>query len=863
MHVPLFAADRRATVGTSSAMERLDRCLHPDEVTAFIAGALGLEDVRILEGHVALCGECRILLSLVARSDTAASRSLASPGGAAESASGAPDDAGADPVPGTRVGRYLLLERLGAGAMGVVFAAHDPELDRKVAVKVLRGDAGVEPAQTPPDERLVREARAMARLAHPNVVAVHDVGWFGDRVFIAMELVEGHTLAHWLAAERRSLREVIAMFIAAGHGLAAAHAAGLVHRDFKPENVLIGKDGRVRVTDFGVAHRAELPADPGPPTAAAADRRRTTRALAGTPFYMAPEQLMRERVDARTDQFSFCVAIYAALTGDHPFPAGSRMLGLAAGVQRRGALPSWLWRALRPGLSIARDQRYPTIEALLSRLARAPRRRRQIWTAAALALVAAAVAVAARFDRDADAVGPTCEGAERLLAGVWDRQRAHAIDNVFRATGATTATAAFASASLLLDQYANRWIAMRTDACRRAQATSSQSEAILNLRIACLDARLSELRVLTGRLTAADAGLVDGAAVAVQGLGKLDVCADDRALRRPLEPDLAPRPGIAVALDADRRRSDFITDSDGTLWQIPIGSDGAEGIRIYVVEAVIGMPAIVLDAQHRWQLFARRVDGLLARAWQDTPLGPWRTETITTAVTDDPAAVVVAGTPVCFVRKLDGWLWRYAQNASSGRGWTAVRVADVVSGRPGVGLDVAGELYSFVRKADGSLWYARHRGLTDPPDRPVKLAERIAGDPTVTHDAVDKLTYYVRRNDGLLIAGYQEAAGSPIWHAVSLTDDVAGNPAVAFDPEGKQICLARKTDGSLWSAVQHTPATGDWHEHILTAGIAGDPTVIRDADDRVVYVARKTDGKLWEGRQDAPLATTWRELALR
>lgn len=842
-------------------MVRLERCLNPDEVTAFMAGALAPEDVRVLEGHVALCGECRILLSLVMRSDTAGSPSLASLV-ATRSASGAPDGAGADPAPGTRVGRYMLLERLGAGAMGVVFAAYDPELDRKVAVKVLRGDASVEPAQAPSDARLVQEARAMAQLAHPNVVAVHDVGWFGDRVFIAMELVEGHTLAHWLAAERRWLREVIAMFIAAGHGLAAAHAAGLVHRDFKPENVLIGKDGRARVTDFGLAHRAELPADPGPSSPSATDRRRTTRLLAGTPFYMAPEQLKRERVDARTDQFSFCVALYAALTGDHPFPAGHRMLGLTAASPRRGALPSWLWRALQPGLAVARDQRYPTIDALLSRLARGPRRGRRIWTAAVLALVAAAVVGVARFDRDAGAAGPTCEGAERLLAGVWDRPRAHAIDDVFRATGATTATAAFASASLLLDQYAHRWIAMRTDACRRAQTDSGPSETILNLRIACLDARLGELRVLTGRLAAADTTLVDGAVVAVQGLGKLDVCTDDRALQRPLAPDLAPRPGAAIALDADRRRSDFVTDSDGTLWQVPVGRDGASGNRIYVVDVVVGMPSIVMDAQHRWQLFARRVDGYLVRAWQDTPLGPWRTETITTAATDDPAAVVVAGTPVCFVRKLDGGLWRYAQ-APSGRGWTAVRVADVVSGRAGVGLDVAGELYSFVRKPDGSLWYVRHRGLADPSDHPVKLAEHIAGNPTVTHDAVDKLSYYVRRNDGLLIAGYQETAGSPIWHAVSLTDGVAGDPAVAFDPEGKQICMARKIDGSLWSAVQDTPAGGDWHEHILTAGIAGDPTAIRDSDGRVLYVVRKTDGKLWEGRQDAPLATTWHEHALR
>ncbi len=154
---------------------------------------------------------------------------------------------------GVAVGRYVVLDRIGAGGMGVVYAAYDPELDRRVALKLLRpdrfgGDAG--------RLRLLREAQALARLTHPNVVAVYDVGTFGDRVFVAMELVEGETLRQWLRAEPRSprpWREVLERFLPAGRGLAAAHAAGLVHRDFKPENVLLGRDGRARVVDFGLA----------------------------------------------------------------------------------------------------------------------------------------------------------------------------------------------------------------------------------------------------------------------------------------------------------------------------------------------------------------------------------------------------------------------------------------------------------------------------------------------------------------------------------------------------------------------------------------------------------------------------------
>ena len=281
-------------------MERNDECLEPEDVAAFLSGDLVHRD-GFVESHVARCADCRTLLSLAVRSDSVPPRP--SPWATSVGSAAGPEGFGAEAIPGARVGRYMLGDRLGAGAMGVVFAAHDPELDRKVAVKVLRTDIGLDASRTPLRARLLREARAMAQLAHPNVVAVYDVGAFGEHVFIAMELVEGQTLAQWLAAERRPVREIVAMFIAAGRGLAAAHAAGLVHRDFKPENVLIGNDGRVRVTDFGVAHRTALAVDGLAVSTCIDDRgRSTTTAFAGTPFYMAPEQISCGSVDARTDQ---------------------------------------------------------------------------------------------------------------------------------------------------------------------------------------------------------------------------------------------------------------------------------------------------------------------------------------------------------------------------------------------------------------------------------------------------------------------------------------------------------------------------------------------------------------------------------
>jgi serine/threonine protein kinase len=202
-----------------------------------------------------------------------------------------------------------VLDRIGAGGMGVVYAAYDPELDRRVALKLLRPDRFGSDADR---LRLLREAQALARLADPHVVSVYDTGTFGDRVFVAVELVEGETLRQWLGGLRaapRSWREVLARFLPAGRGLAAAHAAGLVHRDFKPENVLLGRDGRVRVADFGLAEAAP---EPGGKLAALPAE---WGLVLGTPAYMAPEQLRGIAVDARSDQFSFCVALFEALYG--------------------------------------------------------------------------------------------------------------------------------------------------------------------------------------------------------------------------------------------------------------------------------------------------------------------------------------------------------------------------------------------------------------------------------------------------------------------------------------------------------------------------------------------------------------------
>ncbi len=313
--------------------------------------------------------------------------------------------------------------------MGVVYAAYDPELDRRVALKLVSPAVAGTRDESQGQARLLREAQAMARLSHPNVMPVYDVGTFGDQVFIAMEYVEGSTLAEWLAEPKRPWREIVSMFVQAGRGLAAAHAGGLLHRDFKPNNVLVGKDGRARVLDFGLAR----PAQPDKSAErSAADGRapaytKSTPRLAmlgvtvtqrgkfvGTPAYMAPEQLMGGRADERTDQYSFCVALYQGLYGDLPFNAENLGSLLELVRQRRvkeapsaTSVPSWLRQILLRGLNPNPAERYSSMEVLLNELVRhrALPRRRSVILASLILLMAVAGATRMVLERKNTAKG--------------------------------------------------------------------------------------------------------------------------------------------------------------------------------------------------------------------------------------------------------------------------------------------------------------------------------------------------------------------------------------------------------------------------------------------------------------------------
>ncbi len=302
---------------------------------------------------------------------------------------------------GALIGRYIVISRLGAGAMGVVYAAFDPQLDRKVAIKLLKtrhGDLGM--AQV----RLQREAQSLAKLDHPNVVSVFDVGIHEGQLFVAMEFVDGQTLGAWMreSDSPRPWQEVLEVFIAAGRGLAAAHAVGMIHRDFKPDNVMLGKDARVRVMDFGIA-RSGSDTDLGAHEESLSDVRKpigkvtTTGAMMGTPAYMSLEQFESSEPDPRSDQFGFCVALYEALYGERPF-AGATLSALILALQEgrikpapeNVRVPNWLRQVISRGLSRDPTARFPTMDDLLGALRADPTRRRWVL-GITLSLVASVV----------------------------------------------------------------------------------------------------------------------------------------------------------------------------------------------------------------------------------------------------------------------------------------------------------------------------------------------------------------------------------------------------------------------------------------------------------------------------------------
>jgi tetratricopeptide (TPR) repeat protein len=543
-------------------------CTHASRTLALARGDLTPEEADAAAVHGAECATCAALLAgMLAAGATAESAadpnvpftgtlSVPPPIGALRSQSGHERvESPSDLATGARVGRYVVLRKLGAGGMGAVYAAFDPELDRKVALKVLYRVSGASDSQgTGGRAWLLRESQALARLAHPNVVTIFDVGTFDDQVFMAMELVDGPTLGAWLKAEARTPREILETFIAAGQGLAAAHAKGLVHRDFKPDNVLVGNDGRVRVTDFGLARPASADASESPlpwaetPTAVVDHLHASlTRvgSVVGTPAYMAPEQYAGQPAAARSDQFSFCVALYRGLWGQHPFvDVGTRPspADFVVGFRKppreppRTRVSARLRAAIRRGLSVEPDGRHATMAALLEVLSTQP-----LLTAPRLAVGALLGGLLATstllWVNSRPAV--RCEEVRSQLAGVWDDGVSARVEAAFLNTGLGYAPDTFRRTKTALQAYADSWVQRQRTVCEAAREGSPS--ALMEREALCLARRRGQLAALTALLAKApDRGLVNRAVQAAWGLESLEVCGDARALLRGMAPPQDP-----------------------------------------------------------------------------------------------------------------------------------------------------------------------------------------------------------------------------------------------------------------------------------------------------------------------------------
>ncbi|HLT37033.1 MAG TPA: serine/threonine-protein kinase [Enhygromyxa sp.] len=488
-----------------------------------------------------------------------------------------------------RLGHYVLLHKLGRGGMGIVYAAYDERLDRRVAIKLLRA-RGRKRARL----RLKREAQALARLSHPNVVQIHDVGEFEKRPFLVMELIDGATLGEWRTERRRSRAEILEVFLAAGRGLAAAHQQGLIHRDFKPDNVMIRHDGRVVVMDFGLARgdeRSDSPpvddleltdsgeisgedspapdsdgdrsastgessqSGPGPRSSELARPLTVAGAIMGTPGYMAPEQLFGGDVREHCDQFSFCAALWEALYDQRPFRGrhleayGRSLLRDQPRVPETSDVPVWLRKLLERGLARDPDDRWPSMNTLLDALQRDPteRRRRFVLVAGLLScagLAAAGLHLANQRERDrldqerADQIA-SCSAEGEAIAADWNDERSVELAQAFARTGHPFATSAWQHTRPWLDRYASEWSVLRTQICVEAtveRSRSAESQATVN---DCLDegrlAFVGMLDVLSD-LAAEDAQMVSSATAAAAQLSSPTSCSDESLLRHHRRP---------------------------------------------------------------------------------------------------------------------------------------------------------------------------------------------------------------------------------------------------------------------------------------------------------------------------------------
>jgi eukaryotic-like serine/threonine-protein kinase len=527
----------------------------PQRWSALAARQLSPAQEAEVRAHAASCDECRSQLALIEQKRVSEADAPTRELSISEASRVVELTKGPVLERGTSVGRFVLLDVLGVGGMGAVYSAYDPQLDRRLAIKLLTTSGGPE-ASAPAHARMLREAQAMARLSHPNVVNVFEVGEHAGSIFIAMEYVPGTTLKAWLREKPRTWRDIVGVFLQAGRGLAAAHAAHLVHRDFKPANVLMGEDGRARVTDFGVA-RADGTLEPVGPVPVAEDSGKTAAlsdpltqhdVVVGTVGYMSPEQALAQTPDPRSDQFSFCVALWEALYGERPFVGATAVevtQALLAGVlppRPRSSVPAWLHAVLTRGLTRRPEDRFPTMEALLEALDRRPVDWSRLAPWAAVALLAVGV-VGWQLAQRAKAVRE-CE-AFADVSTTWGPQERGAVTAAFTAVKKPFASAALTSVTRALEGFSSAWAEKAKAACEAARVRKDAPLDVWTRQEACFSRRRAELAALVGALSKADDATVERAGTLAWSLTAPGVCTNVTRLRAdPRLSDSAALPAV-------------------------------------------------------------------------------------------------------------------------------------------------------------------------------------------------------------------------------------------------------------------------------------------------------------------------------
>jgi tetratricopeptide (TPR) repeat protein len=482
----------------------------------------------------------------------------ADPGGSSTSADASAMSSASrmvDELAPTRLDRYVLVDLVGRGSYGTVWAAYDPQLDRRVAIKLMY----VRGRKDGPDVELAQmlgEAQMLAQVSHPNVVAIHDVRLLDEPMgprglFIVMEFLPGPTLGEWQSTPR-DWRELLSIYAVAGRGLAAAHKRGLVHRDFKPANVMFGNDERIRVLDFGLAR-------PSSDASTLRSRGKPHRVI-GTPAYMAPEQHLGQPTDAHTDQYSFCIALFEGLYGHRPFVgddhhalADAKLEGRVHAPPRNTKVPARILAVLSRGLAVDPANRYRDMHELLDALLDDPQARRRRFASLAL-LVAAIGGAGYGLARAQDGGTESCRAPGDSFDGMWDESLAEQVDDRLLAIESDYAGETRTLVTTGLDDWTSRWRTAHEQACERAHERGQQFTADDPARL-CLERARRRLGGLTATLVEADASVLARAPDAILGLPRPESCVERGA----------SVPATNNLLDAARR--DMILQIEGEVEQ--------------------------------------------------------------------------------------------------------------------------------------------------------------------------------------------------------------------------------------------------------------------------------------------------------